>query len=176
MEKPKMKLLFTEHQIRQRAAEMASEICASYDDDKPIVCVCVLRGAVMFYTDLMKEIKEKDVIYDFITLSSYENAMYTSGRVKLVHDLRESVEGCHVLVVEDIVDSGCTISYLRKFFKSKNAADVRIACLLDKPFARKVEAYADHVAFTLSNDKYIVGYGLDSAQIYRNLNGVYELE
>lgn len=176
METPKMKLIYTEEQIRARAAALGKEICEAYTDGAPILCVCVLRGAVMFFTDLMKEMKSLNVIYDFVTLSSYENAMYTSGRVKLIHDLRESVEGRHVLVVEDIVDSGYTVDYLRKYFYAKNPIDVKIACLLDKPLARKADAYADYVAFTLNEDKFIVGYGLDCAQVYRNLNGVYSVE
>ena len=102
-------VLYTEEVIRARVRELGKEIAKNYDDDKPIVCVCVLRGAVMFYTDLMKEIKSDNVVYDFVTLSSYENAlvagsMTTTGKIKLIQDLRENVEGKHVLVVEDIVD------------------------------------------------------------------------
>lgn len=171
----KMKLLYGEDVIRSRVKEVAAEICAAYTDDKPILCVCILRGAVMFFTDLVKELKGKNVMFDFVTLSSYENAMYTTGRVKLIQDLREPVTDRHVLVVEDIVDSGYTIDYIRRYFQSKDPIDVRIACLMDKPMSRKVEAYADHIAFTLENDAFIVGYGLDCGQLYRNLNGIYEV-
>lgn len=173
-------VLYTEADICARVKEMGAQITETYTDDKPVVCVCVLRGAVMFYTDLMKEIKSDNVVYDFVTLSSYENAlvagsMTTTGKIKLIQDLRENVEGKHVLVVEDIVDSGFTVAYLRQYFASKNPLDVRIACLLDKPMCRKTDAKADYVAFTLERPAYIIGYGLDSDQKYRNLDGIYEV-
>lgn len=175
MKELNMRLLYDETTIRNRVKELAAEISASYTDDKPILCVCVLRGAVMFFTDLVKEIKGKNVMFDFVTLSSYENAMYTSGKVKLIQDLRATVEDRHILVVEDIVDSGYTIDYIRRYFGSKNPIDVKIACLLDKPMTRKVDAYADFKAFTLERDAFIVGYGLDCEQLYRNLDGIYEV-
>ena len=180
MQELKKNLLCSEQDIRVRVKELAAEISACYKDDKPVVCVCVLRGAVMFFTDLMKEIKSDAVVYDFVTLSSYENAMVegtmsTTGKIKLIQDLRENVEGKHVLVVEDIVDSGFTVDYLRRYFASKNALDVKIACLLDKPMSRKVDAHADYVAFTLERPAFIIGYGLDYDQKYRNLDGIYEV-
>lgn len=175
MKELKMKLLYSEEDIRTRVKEVAAEIAADYTDDKPILCVCILRGAVMFFTDLVKELRGKNVMFDFVTLSSYENAMYSTGRVKLIQDLRETVEDRHVLVVEDIVDSGYTIDYIRKYFNSKNPIDVKIACLMDKPMTRKVDAYADYKAFTLESDAFIVGYGLDCGQLYRNLDGIYEV-
>ena len=176
MKEPNKRLLYSEAEIRARVKELAQDIAKDYTDDKPILCVCVLRGAVMFYTDLVKELSDKHLIFDFVTLSSYENAMYSEGRIKLIQDLRESAEDRHVLVVEDIVDSGYTVAYLRKYFASKNALDVRIACLLDKPMTRKVDSKADYVAFTLQRDAFIIGYGLDCAQRYRNLNGIYEVD
>ena len=180
MEKLNYKELYSETCIRNRIKELAAEISKNYTDDKPVVCVCVLRGAVMFYTDLMKELRNDNLVYDFVTLSSYEHAlvsggMTTSGRVRLIQDLRENVEGKHVLVVEDIVDSGYTIEYLRTYFASKNPIDVKIACLLDKPMTRKVDAHADYIAFTLERPAFIIGYGLDSNQRYRNLPGIYEV-
>ena len=101
--------------------------------------------------------------------------MQTTGKIKLIQDMRENVAGKHVLVVEDIVDSGNTVHYLREYFEGKDALDVKIACLLDKPMARKVKAEADYVAFTLARPAYIIGYGLDDDQYYRNLNGIYEV-
>lgn len=175
MEKLKMRLLYDEDEIRRRVKEVAREIAAGYTDDEPILAVCILRGAVMFFTDLVKEMPDRNVMFDFVTLSSYENAMYTTGRVKLIQDLRESVEGRHVLVVEDIVDSGYTIDYIRRYFAAKNPLDVKVACLMDKPMTRKVDAYADYKVFTLERDAFIVGYGLDCGQLYRNLNGIYEV-
>ncbi len=180
MKLPRCKILYCEDEIKRRVKALGAEITKQYDDGKPLVCVCVLRGAVMFFTDLMKEIDSENVVYDFVTLSSYETAMVegtmaTTGKVKLIHDLRENVEGKHVLVVEDIVDSGYTIDYIRKYFATKKPLDIRVACLLDKPKSRKVEAYADYIAFTLSYSPYIIGYGLDSDQKFRNLNAIYEV-
>lgn len=175
MEKLKMRLLYGEDEIRERVKAVARQIAADYADDEPILAVCILRGAVMFFTDLVKEMQDKNVMFDFVTLSSYENAMYTTGRVKLIQDLRESVEDRHVLVVEDIVDSGYTIDYIRRYFESKNPKDVKVACLMDKPMTRKVDAHADYKVFTLERDAFIVGYGLDCGQLYRNLNGIYEV-
>ena len=181
MKLPKCNLVYSPEALEKRIAELGAEITASYTDDKPIVCVCVLRGAVMFYVDLMKHIDSDKVVYDFVTLQSYENSMIvggnmqTTGKFKLIQDMRENVAGKHVLVVEDIVDSGNTVHYLREYFEGKDALDVKIACLLDKPMARKVKAEADYVAFTLARPAYIIGYGLDDDQYYRNLNGIYEV-
>ncbi len=181
MKLPTCNELFSENQIRARVNELGLQIQADFNDGKPIVCVCVLRGAVMFFTDLMKAVDSENVVFDFITLQSYETAMVqsesmkTTGRVRLVQDLRTDVTGKHVLVVEDIVDSGHTVDYLRRYFESKNALDVKIACLLDKPMARKVDVAADYVAFSLERPAYIIGYGLDANQKYRNLNGIYEV-
>lgn len=170
----KMKILYTEDDIKARVKSIAKDIMSFYTDDEPILCVCILRGAVMFFTDLVKELSG-NVMFDFVTLSSYENAMYSTGRVKLIQDMRESVEGRHILVVEDIVDSGYTIDYIKKYFGSKNPLDIKIACLMDKPMTRKVDVFPDYTAFTLTRDAFIVGYGLDCGQRYRNLNGIFEV-
>ena len=181
MNLPKSKVVYTAEQLQTRIAELGAQITADLNDGKPIICVCVLRGAVMFFTDLMKNIDSENVVFDFVTLSSYENSMVvgknmqTTGKIKLIADMRENVEGKHVLVVEDIVDSGNTVNYLREYFRTKNALDVKIACLLDKPKARKVDISVDYVAFTLESAPYIIGYGLDDNQSYRNLNAIYEI-
>lgn len=182
MKLPKSNILYTENQIRARVNELGLRINADLNDDgKPIVCVCVLRGAIMFYTDLMKAIDNENIVYEFMTLQSYESALMTSdtmvttGKVRLVQDLRTDVSGKHVLIVEDIVDSGHTVAYLKKYFEDKNALDVKVACLLDKPAARQVDVQADYIAFTLERPAYIIGYGLDANQKYRNLNGIYEV-
>ena len=171
----RLKVLYGEELIKQRVKKVAEQIMNDYKDDEPVLCVCVLKGAVMFFTDLMKELKGRDVFYDFITLASYGNDTKTGGTVKLVHNLRESVEGRHVLIVEDIVDSGYTLQFLNGFFAEKNALDVKTACLLDKPLARKVDVKPDYTAFTLDRAPFIVGYGLDYAQYYRNLPQIYEI-
>lgn len=168
-------VMYSQEQIAKRVKELGKEITATYNDDKEVLCVCVLRGAVLFFSDLVKEIKNDKLIFDFVTLSSYESAMYSSGKIKLIHDLRESVEDRHVLVVEDIIDSGYTVEYLQKYFLSKNPLSLKIACLLDKPKSRVVPVTADFVAFTLDRSPFIIGYGLDVAQKYRNLDAIYEV-
>lgn len=180
--KLKSQILFDEKTIRTQVKRVAEEIARDFGgDDTDLVCVCVLRGAVMFYADLMKELTLENVVYDFVTLQSYESAridggtMGTTGVIKLIQELRTSVEGKNVIVVEDIVDSGYTVEYLRRYFKDKNAKNVRIAALLDKPLGRKVEAKADYLAFTLERNAFIIGYGLDCDQKYRNLPGIYEV-
>lgn len=172
--KEKFKPLYSGAQIRERCKQLAEEIENGLSEGGPLLCVCVLRGAVMFFAELTKHFK-REVSFDFITLSSYENATYTGGTVKLIHDLRESAENRHVLIVEDIVDSGNTAGYLKKYFSDKKAASVRLACLLDKPLARRNDYKPDFSAFTLQSDKFVVGYGMDYRQLYRNLDGVYEL-
>ncbi|MDR3294169.1 MAG: hypoxanthine phosphoribosyltransferase, partial [Clostridiales bacterium] len=166
--------LYSGETVRNRVKELAEAIKRDYPSDETLVCVCVLRGAVLFFSDLVKAMPDMDLRFDFVTLSSYENAVYSSGRVKLIADMRENVEGKNVIVVEDIVDSGHTVKYLRQYFESKKAKSCRIACLLDKPCNRQVDVTADYTAFVLDRDRYIVGYGLDAAQRYRNLDGVYE--
>ena len=124
MNLPKSKVVYSAEQLQARIAELGAQITKDYDDGKPLVCVCVLRGAVMFFADLMKRIDSEQVVYDFVTLSSYENSMVvggnmqTTGKIKLIADMREKVEGKHVLVIEDIVDSGNTVNYLREYFKT----------------------------------------------------------
>ena len=171
----RLKVMYTEAQIKERVKAVAEQITRDYKDKEPVLCVCVLKGAVMFYTDLMKEIKDRDVFYDFMTLASYGNDTKTGGTVKLVTNLREKIEGRHVLIVEDIIDSGYTLEFLNNYFKDKKAIDVKTATLLDKPLARKVDVKPDYVAFTLDRAPFIVGYGLDYAQYYRNLPQIYEI-
>ena len=171
----KLRLLYDKATVEKQIDRLAAEIKAWLPKDEEVVCFCVLRGAVMFFADLMRALEDYDnIIIDFIALSSYEDAVNSSGRVKLIQDIREDIRGKTVLILEDIIDSGHTIQYLRRFFASKNVKDLKIACLLDKP-CRKVEATADYTAFILPSDKFIVGYGLDANQKYRHLNGIYEM-
>lgn len=171
----KTNVLFSRQTIAERVAELGKEIMEFYkNDDKPIICVCVLRGAVMFFADLMKELPGDRISFDFITLSSYE-ATGTTGNVRLIQDIRSSVDGAHVLIVEDIVDSGYTLSFLKQYFADKNAADVKIATLLDKPLGRKVDICADFTAFVLERNAFIIGYGLDLDQKYRNIDSILEV-
>lgn len=171
----KTNVLYSREVLEKRIAELGQEIKQTYPaDNKPIICLCVLRGAVMFYADLMKSIDDERVVFDFITLSSYDYTT-TTGKVKLVQDLRCDVKDAHVLIVEDIIDSGYTLQYLKKYFAGKEAADVKVATLLDKPMARKVDITPDFTAFTLSRPAFIIGYGLDLDQKYRNLDCILEV-
>ena len=170
----KFKTLHDSSEINARIKELGEKISAKYNDGKPILCVCVLRGSFMFFAELVKHIKG-EVIVDFITLSSYE-ATSSTGKVNLVSGLRESVEDRHVVIIEDIIDSGRTIQFLRGYFADKNALSVEVACLIDKPMTRQVEAAADYIAFTLTRPAFIVGYGLDYDQRFRNLDGIMEIE
>lgn len=170
----KTKVLIDNKTIETRIKELGEIISAQYSDGKPILCVCVLKGAFMFFAQLVRYIKG-NVEVDFITLSSYV-ADKTTGNVTLVSDLREKVEGKHVLIIEDIVDSGYTIDFLRNYFKDKNALSVKVACLIDKPMSRIIRTKADFIAFTLEKNAFIVGYGLDYEQKFRNLDNISEVE
>ena len=128
----------------------------------------------MFFADLMKKMDDQRIVFDFITLSSYESTS-TTGNVKLVQDLRSDVTDAHVLIIEDIIDSGYTLKYLKEYFSAKNAADVKVVTLLDKPMARKVEIQPDFTAFTLERPAFIIGYGLDLNQKYRNIDCIMEV-
>ncbi len=170
----KTKVLIDNKTIEARVKELGETISAQYTDGKPILCVCVLRGAFMFFSELVRHIKG-DVTVDFITVSSYA-ATKTTGKVTLVSELREKVEGKHILIIEDIVDSGYTIDFLRKYFRDKNALSVKVACLIDKPMSRIISVKADYIAFTLDKNVFIVGYGLDYEQKFRNLDNISEVE
>jgi hypoxanthine phosphoribosyltransferase len=161
-------VIFTEKQIAEKAAELAAEINSDYRG-RSVVMVGVLKGAVMWMSELMKRLDpELDVAIDFMAVGSYGQDTKTSGVVKINKDLDWSVDGKHVILVEDILDSGTTLEYLVKYLDSKNPASVRICVLLDKPSGRKVDIEADYVGFVV-DDIFIVGYGLDVAQRYRNL-------
>ncbi|MDR2091548.1 MAG: hypoxanthine phosphoribosyltransferase [Clostridiales bacterium] len=167
--------IYGKETVRARIKELADEIKKWLPKNETLVCLCVLRGAIMFFVDLVRELEEYDVRLDFVSLVSYGDATSSSGKVTLLQDIRENVEGKRVLIVEDIVDSGYTLQYLKRFFSDKNVKEFKIACLLDKP-CRQVDVNADYTAFKLDSDRYVVGYGLDAAQKYRNLNGIYEVK
>ncbi len=171
-------VLFYESEILRRVRELGEQISARYAGE-PLVCVCVLRGAVTFFTDLMKCVDNDELTYDFISVSSYANTaegvMSTTGNVRLLTDVRDDVKDKHVLVVEDIADSGSTVQFLRRHFEDKGARSVAVAVLIDKPTSRKVDAEVDYAAFTLEKCGFIIGYGLDYDQKYRNLDAVCEV-
>ena len=161
-------VLLTEEQIRARVAELGAQISQDYAG-KELMLVCILKGANIFLADLCRQIT-LPLSYDFVAVSSYGADTKSSGVVRILKDLDESVESKHVLVVEDIVDTGLTLrlSYLLENLRSRRAASVKICTLLDKPSRRRVEVPVDYCGFTVE-DRFVVGYGLDYAGLYRNL-------
>lgn len=159
-------VLFSAAEIRNRVREIGAEISQRHAGHSLHV-VGVLRGASILMADLMRELTVPTSM-DFIAISSYEGRTRSSGIVRIVKDLEDSVEGRHVLVVEDIIDTGLTLNYLTQLFRDRNVASLEVCALLDKPSARKVEASADYVGFTIPQ-AFVVGYGLDFKQGYRGL-------
>lgn len=162
-------VLYTEAQIHARIAEMCREIEADYDG-RELLIVGVLKGAVMVMADLARELK-RDVEMDWMATSSYGSGTESSGVVRIVKDLDTDISGRHVLIVEDIVDSGLTLSWLRANLESRGPASLEICALLRKPEAAKVEIDARYVGFEIPN-AFVVGYGLDYAERYRNLRSI----
>ena len=160
--------LITEEQLQARVKELGEQISRDYEG-KALVLVGILKGAAIFLSDLVRHITIP-VDYDFVAISSYGADTKTSGVVRLLKDLDESIESKHVLVVEDIVDTGWTLrlSYIVENLRSRKAASVRVATLLDKPSRRKVDVGIDYYGFIVE-DKYVVGYGLDYDGRYRSL-------
>jgi hypoxanthine phosphoribosyltransferase len=162
----------SEDRLRTRIAEMAREIRRDFPTDD-LHFIGVLKGAVLFLGDLIRAM-EGDVTIDFMALSSYAGTT-SSGEVRLIKDLDYGLEGRHVVIVEDIVDTGLTLHYLQEILKARNPKSLRTACLLSKPSRRKIEVHVDFVGFTI-DDRFVVGYGLDFSEKYRNLPyiGVYQ--
>ena len=166
-------VLITEEQIREKAAEIGRQISEDYAGQE-IVMVGILRGAVPWMADVMKRVT-LDMTIDFMACSSYGAATKSSGVVKINKDLDTDIEGKHVIIMEDIVDSGVTLNYLEGYLKSRGAASIKLCALLDKPEGRRVDIKADYVGFTV-DDRFIVGYGLDYDQKFRNLPYITWLE
>ena len=158
-------ILISEQQIQTRVAEMAAEIRRDFPDD--VHLVAVLKGAFIFLSDLMRHIPGK-VSVDFMATSSYAKGTTTSGEVKLTKDLDVTLDGRNVIIVEDIVDSGLTLHYLHEILRARNPKTVRTACLLSKPSRRRVDVPVEYIGFTIE-DQFVVGYGLDYEEQYRNL-------
>jgi len=161
-----LEVLFTRQQIAARVAEMGAQITRDLNGEK-LVMVGVLKGAAPFLADLARAV-EVDTTFDFVATSSYGSGQRSSGAVKLLKDLDEPIEGKNVLVVEDILDTGLTLSYLRNFFLRQHPKTLRIATLLDKPSRRLEKIEADYVGFSIPN-LFVIGYGMDYAERYRNL-------
>ena len=161
-----LEILFTREQIAARIQEMGAQITRDLDGEK-LVMIGVLKGAAPFLADLARAV-DADATFDFVAVSSYGKSNRTSGAVKLIKDLDEPIEGKHVLVVEDILDTGITLTYLRKIFLQHHPKSLRIATLLDKPSRRLEPIEADYVGFSIPN-LFVIGFGMDFAERYRNL-------
>lgn len=162
----KIHVMYTEEQVDNKIRELGEQISADLNGE-PVKLVCILKGASFFACELAKRITAP-VYMDFMYVSSYGDGTESSGAVKITKDLESSVEGENVLVVEDIIDSGRTLSFLREAFKRRGAKNVRLCTLLSKPDRRVVEVPVDYVGYVIP-DEFVVGYGLDYAQKYRNL-------
>ena len=161
------KVLIPEDALQARIVELAGEINAAYtDEDRPLL-VCVLKGAFMFLADLTRHLEIRHEI-DFMETSSYGAGTVSSGVVRILLDLERNIEGRHVLIVEDIIDTGRTLDYITRNLRTRNPASLRICTLLSKPARRVIDIPIDFVGFEIP-DEFVVGYGLDYAEIYRNL-------
>ena len=160
------KILYTQEQIYERVEELAREIEKDYEGEQ-LILLCTLKGAVVFMADMMKAIN-LDTMIDFIAASSYGSGTSTSGFVKVTKDVTMDLYNKNVLIIEDIVDSGTTLKFLKEYLQDRNPKSVKIATLLDKPARRTADVTPDYVGFTV-DDLFIIGYGLDYDQRYRNL-------
>ena len=176
MHKDMEKVLITQEEIQEAAKRLAAQIERDYAGEDEIVFVGLLKGSVQFMADLLKNIDMMCTI-DFICVSSYGKGTKSTGRVNIIKDLSEPIDEKNVIIVEDIIDSGRTLSYLLKYLEIAGAGSVKTCTLLDKPSRRSVEFIPDYTGFTIP-DEFVVGYGLDYDQRYRNLPyiGVVEFE
>lgn len=162
------RICFTEAALKAKVAELGKRISEDYKDaEETVYCVGILKGAVVFYTDLVRSITIP-IHFDFMIASSYGNATSTSGSVKILKDLDFDIEGKHLIVIEDIIDSGTTMHYLMQIFRARKPKSVRLCALLSKPSRRTAEVAIDYCGFEVP-DEFLVGYGLDYAGEYRNL-------
>ena len=159
-------ILISEEQIKKRIQELAVKLDKEYEGKRPLM-VSILKGSVMFYADLLRAMSIP-VEMDFMAISSYGAGAKSSGEVKLIKDLDRKIEGRDVVIVEDIIDSGYTLSYLKRMLYSRKPASVKICALLDKYARRVVPIEADFKGFDIE-DEFVIGYGLDYAELYRNL-------
>jgi len=167
------RILFPGREIQKRVRELGNKITHDYYG-KELVLICILRGAVVFLTDLIKHIN-LPLSIDFMSISSYGFNETDSGLVKITKDLDENIEGKNVLIVEDIIDTGLTLSYMIRNLQLRNPASIEICTLIDREVRRIASLKIKYSAFKLE-EKYVVGYGLDYKQKYRNLESIYELK
>ena len=168
MDKDMAKILFSQEELQTRIRELGAQLSEDYRGKTPTM-VCILKGAIMFYTDLVRSM-DIPLTMDFMAVSSYGNSTKSSGEVEIRKDLSTSIEGKHVVIVEDIVDSGFTLTYLTRLLNTRGAKSIKLCTLLDKPSRRApgITLRADYSGFAVGNG-FVVGYGLDYAELYRNL-------
>lgn len=169
----KLRVLISSEKIQARIRELGVQISGDYPDGN-LHMICILKGACFFLTDLARAMK-RDVFVDFMGISTYGKGKTSSGEVKVTKDLDISLEGADLLIVEDIVDSGVTLTYLKHLLEQRRPRSIRIVALLDKPERRLRPITADYVGFQIP-DEFVVGYGLDYAEKYRNLDDICVLD
>jgi hypoxanthine phosphoribosyltransferase len=160
-------ILLTADQIQTRVKEMAAQIQADYPANEDLHLVCVLKGAFMFLADLIRGM-DRSTSVDFMALSSYARGTTSSGEVRLLKDLDYGLQGRNVIIVEDILDTGLTMTYLQEILRARSPRSLRTACLLSKPSRRMIDVPVEYIGFAIE-DRFVVGYGLDYAEEYRNL-------
>jgi hypoxanthine phosphoribosyltransferase len=165
-----MNVLLDTETIQTRVRELAQEIEQDYPEGEEIHLVCVLKGGFMFLADLVRAMSPR-VSLDFIAVSSYGKGTKSSGEVRMLKDLDSGLQGRHIVIVEDIVDTGLTLIYLQEILRARSPKTLRTACLLSKPSRRQVEVEVEYIGFTIE-DRFVVGYGLDYAEKYRNLSHI----
>jgi len=162
-----VRVLISSERLQARIDELAAEIAADYADTRPVL-VCVLKGAVLFIADLVRRLPF-DLEIEFMAVSSYGKSTESSGVVRILKDLETDIEGRHVLIIEDVIDSGLTLQYLMRSLRARGPASLEIATLLSKPSRRTAELVCRYTGFEIP-DEFVVGYGLDHAEKYRNLS------
>jgi hypoxanthine phosphoribosyltransferase len=160
-------VLLTSDQVQARIQALAAEILRDYGPGEDLHLIAILKGAFLFLGDLIRAM-DRVVTIDFMAVSSYAKGTTSSGEVRMVKDLDSGLEGRNVIIVEDIVDTGLTLSYLQEILRARSPKTLRTACLLSKPSRRKIDVRVEYVGFTIE-DRFVVGYGLDYAEKYRNL-------
>lgn len=173
LNREKIKTLISKQEIGKKIAEMGKQITKDFDGEE-VICVCILKGSVIFYSDLVRAI-DLPVYFDFVRASSYGSQLTSSGDVKISKDLSSSIEGKNVIVIEDIVDTGITLTFLKNLFQTRNPKSLKICSLLYKPANKVKDVKIDYLGFTIENH-FVVGYGLDANEKYRNLDyvGIYQ--
>jgi hypoxanthine phosphoribosyltransferase len=160
-------VLLSAADVQARIAALATEISRDYAPGEDIHLIAILKGAFLFLGDLIRTM-DRSVTIDFMAVSSYAKGTTSSGEVRMVKDVDSGLEGRNVIIVEDIVDTGLTLSYLQEILRARSPKSLRTACLLSKPSRRKIDVKVEYIGFTIE-DRFVVGYGLDYAERYRNL-------